>query len=142
MAAAIVPSAGQAATAEELAAQIAQLQTQLASLMGQLGTTTTTTGTTSSTAPAACAGISFTRNLTLGSQGTDVQCLQALLNQDPATQVAASGVGSAAMNLSIFGGLTKSRGGGVSKQIRRGNFGSGRFDRGHRFCGRGPLARN
>jgi len=107
MAAAIVPSAGQAATAEELAAQIAQLQTQLASLMGQLGTTTTTTGTTSSTAPAACAGISFTRNLTLGSQGTDVQCLQALLNQDPATQVAASGVGSAGNESQYFGGLTK-----------------------------------
>ena len=33
MAAAIVPSAGQAATAEELAAQIAQLQAQLASLI-------------------------------------------------------------------------------------------------------------
>lgn len=107
MAAAIVPSAGQAATAEELAAQIAQLQAQLASLMGQLGTTTTTTGTTSSTAPAACAGISFTRNLTLGSQGTDVQCLQALLNQDPATQVAASGVGSAGNESQYFGGLTK-----------------------------------
>lgn len=107
MAAAIVPSAGQAATAEELAAQIAQLQAQLASLMGQLGGTTTTTGTTSSTAPAACAGISFTRNLTLGSQGTDVQCLQALLNQDPATQVAASGVGSAGNESQYFGGLTK-----------------------------------
>ena len=107
MAAAIVPSAGQAATAEELAAQIAQLQAQLASLMGQLGGTTGTTGTTSSTAPAACAGISFTRNLTLGSQGTDVQCLQALLNQDPATQVAASGVGSAGNESQYFGGLTK-----------------------------------
>lgn len=96
--------AAQAATAEELAAQIAQLQAQLASLMGQLGTTT---GTTSSTAPAACAGISFTRNLTLGSQGTDVQCLQAMLNQDPATQVAASGVGSAGNETMYFGGLTR-----------------------------------
>lgn len=105
MAAAIVPSAGQAATAEELAAQIAQLQAQLASLMGQLGGSTA--GTTSSTAPAACAGISFTRNLTLGSQGTDVQCLQAMLNQDPATQVAASGVGSAGNETMYFGGLTR-----------------------------------
>ena len=104
MAAAIVPSAGQAATAEELAAQIAQLQTQLASLMGQLGDTT---GTVSSTAPAACAGISFTRNLTLGSQGADVQCLQSILNQDPTTQVAATGVGSIGSETQYFGGLTK-----------------------------------
>ena len=105
MAAAIVPSAGQAATAEELAAQIAQLQAQLASLMGQLGDTT---GTVSSTAPAACAGVSFTRNLTLGSQGTDVQCLQSMLNQDVETQVAATGVGSTGFETQYFGGLTKS----------------------------------
>lgn len=108
MVVAAMPGTGNAqATAEELAAQIAQLQAQLASLMGQLGATTTTTGTISSTAPAACAGISFTRNLTLGSQGTDVQCLQAMLNQDPATQVAATGVGSAGNETQYFGGLTR-----------------------------------
>ena len=93
------------ATADQLAAHIAQLQNELASLQGQLGTTSTT-GTASS-APAACAGITFSRNLTLGSSGTDVKCLQALLNTDPTTQVAASGVGSKGMESMTFGGLTK-----------------------------------
>ncbi len=108
MAVAIVPGATQAATAEELAAQIAALQSQLAGLMGQLGgDTTATAGTVSATAPAACAGISFTRNLTLGSQGTDVKCLQTMLNQDPTTAVAVTGVGSAGNETMYFGGLTK-----------------------------------
>src|SRR5512136_1779635 len=83
----------QTTTAADLQTQIAALQAQLNGLLGQLGTGTT--GTVSSSAPAACAGITFTRNLTIGSTGTDVKCLQALLNQDPTTQVAASGVGSA-----------------------------------------------
>ena len=101
-----MPGTGNAqATAEDLAAQIAQLQAQLASLMGQLGTTTASG--VSTTNIAACTGITFTRNLTLGSQGTDVQCLQAMLNQDPATQVAATGVGSAGNETTYFGGLTK-----------------------------------
>jgi len=102
----------QAATAEELAAQIAQLQSQLSGLMGQLGTTTTTTGTGTTTTGgttsiAACAGVTFSRNLTLTSTGADVKCLQAILNQDPTTQVAASGVGSAGNETTYFGGLTK-----------------------------------
>ncbi len=112
MAVAVAPSAN-AATAEELAAQIAALQSQLASLQGQLGTTTgtttttTTTTTTGTTSVAACAGVTFTRNLTLGSTGTDVKCLQALLNGDVATAVAATGVGSAGNETEYFGGLTK-----------------------------------
>ncbi len=99
----------QAATAEELAAQIAALQSQLASLQGQLGTTstTTTTTTTGTTSVAACAGVTFTRNLTLGSTGTDVKCLQALLNKDAATAVATTGTGSAGFETEYFGGLTK-----------------------------------
>jgi hypothetical protein len=105
IAGAVVAPSAQAATAEELAKQISDLQSQLSGLTSQLGGTTT--GTTSSSAPAACAGISFSRNLTLGSSGTDVKCLQALLNQDPTTAVAVSGVGSAGNETMTFGGLTK-----------------------------------
>jgi len=106
---AAAPSA-QAATAEELAAQISALQSQLVSLQGQLGGTTTTTSTTTTgttTSVAACAGVTFTRNLTLGSTGTDVKCLQALLNSSADTVVATTGVGSSGNETVYFGGLTK-----------------------------------
>ncbi|MFZ3073695.1 MAG: peptidoglycan-binding domain-containing protein [Minisyncoccales bacterium] len=104
-----VASNAQAATAEELAAQIAALQSQLSGLMGQLGGTssgTTASGVTN-TNIAACTGITFSRNLTLGSDGNDVKCLQALLNTDTNTRVAATGVGSAGYETMYFGGLTK-----------------------------------
>src|SRR3989344_6878257 len=86
----------QAVTIEELQAQIAALNAQLAALMG-----------TSTGAPAACSGITFTRNLSQGATGTDVKCLQALFRSNAATQVAASGSGSTGNETMYFGSLTK-----------------------------------
>ncbi|MDD4201279.1 MAG: hypothetical protein PHU39_00670 [Candidatus Pacebacteria bacterium] len=96
MAVVAVPAAGQT----DLQAQIDALLAQIAALQAQLA------GGTSAGAPAVCSGISFTRNLSLGSTGNDVKCLQALLNQDSATQVAASGVGAMGSETTYFGNLT------------------------------------
>ncbi len=49
----------------------------------------------------------FSTNLTVGSTGADVTALQVVLNSDSATQVAASGVGSAGNESSYFGTLTE-----------------------------------
>ena len=104
----LVPGANASAqTSAELQAQITALTAQLAALQTQLSGSTTTTTTGTGTVPAACVGITFSRNLTMGAVGTDVKCMQALLNTDAATQVAASGVGSAGFETLTFGGLTK-----------------------------------
>jgi len=94
----------QALTAEELQAQIVALNAQLAALQAQLGTVgTTVTGNSI----AACSGVTFSRNLALGSSGADVKCLQALLNQDAATQIAVTGAGSPGSETTYFGNLTR-----------------------------------
>lgn len=97
-----LPGGVSAVTAAELQVQIDALMAQLGGLQAQLPASTPSTG-----GPAACSGVSFSRNLTVGSSGTDVKCLQALLNQSADTQVAASGVGSAGSETLYFGNLSR-----------------------------------
>ena len=66
-----------AATTEELQAQIASLLATIQGLQAQLGTATT--GTT------ATAGYTFSKDLTVGSRGTDVTNLQNVVGISPAT---------------------------------------------------------
>ncbi len=92
------------ATVAELEAQIATLLASITALQAQIALLGGGTGAV----PAACTGItSLTTNLSQGSSGADVKCLQALLNQSVATQVAATGVGSAGSETTYFGSLTK-----------------------------------
>jgi len=92
-------------TVEDLRAQIRDLLAQITALENQIKTLTG--GAPAAGVPAACTGITFTANLRLGSTGNDVKCLQAFLNTDAATQVAATGVGSAGNETTYFGHLTK-----------------------------------
>lgn len=100
-----LPQTAKAATTAELIAEIQSLQAQLNQLLAQLmgGAVTPPSGV-----PAACAGISFTRNLSIGSTGNDVRCLQAFLNQNADTRVALSGAGSSGLETFYFGTLTRS----------------------------------
>ena len=77
---------------QTLIAQVAALQAELALLLGDT--------------PASCSGITFSRGLAVGATGSDVKCLQALLNQSVDTQVASSGVGSLGNETSYYGSLT------------------------------------
>jgi hypothetical protein len=100
---AMFPGVAQGVTAEELLAQIQELQDQLNALMAQYQTLT---GAPAGV-PAACAGMtSFTRDLAQGMSGDDVKCLQALLNTDAATQLGTSGAGSPGSETTYFGPLT------------------------------------
>src|SRR3989344_1453036 len=84
-----------AVTVEELQSQLQKLNAQVAQLKN--------TGFLE-----ACKGITFSRVLKMGSVGSDVKCLQAFLNQEPAMQVVASGSGSRG-NESIYFGLRTKR---------------------------------
>lgn len=96
MAAMIAPSMAGALTIAELQAQINALMSQLTMLQGS-----TPTGSV----PAACVGVTFTRNLTVGSTGSDVKCFQALMNSKGYV-LASSGAGSPGMETMYFGPLT------------------------------------
>jgi hypothetical protein len=100
------PSGAHGQTVEELQAQIQALLAQITALQAQLATLQG--GAPPGGVPAACTGItSFDRNLSLGSTGSDVKCLQAMFNTSADTQLAASGVGSPGNETSYFGPLTK-----------------------------------
>ena len=83
---------------EEFGADSATINNVEVALTGE-GTTVPTPGT--------CSAYTFSSNLTIGDSGADVKALQELLNTDTATQVAATGVGSAGSESEYFGGLTK-----------------------------------
>lgn len=94
-----VPSKdAQAQSLEELLAMIAQLQNTIANLQGG-----STTGGSVSGIPA---GYQFTRDLTVGSTGSDVMYLQMFLNSH-GNMVASTGAGSPGMESDYFGSLTK-----------------------------------
>jgi len=91
-------------TAEELLQQIQQLQQQLNQLMAQYQQLTGQAP--SAGVPAACQGVTFTRDLKLGMSGADVKCLQALLNAQ-GCKVAETGAGSPGNETTYFGPKTK-----------------------------------
>jgi hypothetical protein len=91
----VAPAVSQATTVADLMTEIAALQAQLTGLSG---TTAVTSG--------ACAGVTFNRNLTVGATGSDVKCLQTILNQSAATQVATTGAGAPGYETSTFGPRT------------------------------------
>src|SRR3989344_4504783 len=97
------PGGAGAVTADELQAQINALLAQLSALQSQLATV----GGATTPAVSGCAITSFTTNLSQGSTGNDVKCLQIILNSSADTQVAASGVGSSGSETTYFGALTK-----------------------------------
>ena len=95
----VAPVVASATTVSDLQAQINALMAQLNTLQGTTGTTPVPTGSV------VCAGITFTRNLTVGSIGQDVKCMQILLNTNGYT-LAATGAGSPGMETTYFGTRT------------------------------------
>lgn len=93
-------SPANAQTVEELQAQITALLAQITALQQQLA------GMGGSTI-SGCTISSFTTNLSEGSTGDDVKCLQIVLNSSADTKVAESGAGSPGSETTYFGALTK-----------------------------------
>ncbi len=93
----VAPGVAIGTTIDDLLAQIALLQAQLVALQSG-GSTGAGTG--------ACAGVTFTRNLTVGSTGSDVKCLQQILNSGATTKVSTTGAGSPGNETTYFGSRT------------------------------------
>ncbi|OGZ63428.1 MAG: hypothetical protein A3C58_02325 [Candidatus Staskawiczbacteria bacterium RIFCSPHIGHO2_02_FULL_34_10] len=84
---------------------ISDLQAQINSLMAQLQALQGLSSSTSSSVPAVCVGVTFSRNLTVGSTGADVKCMQTLMNAH-GYQLATSGAGSPGNETTFFGPRT------------------------------------
>jgi hypothetical protein len=65
----VAPMLASATTVSDLMAQISALQARITSLQG---------GTPVPTGGVVCSGVTFNRNLTVGSIGSDVKCLQSI----------------------------------------------------------------
>jgi hypothetical protein len=97
----VAPGAAQALTANDLQVQINQLLAQLQTLQGQ-----SNTGSTTGILPANCVGVDFDRDLARDAVGSDVKCMQSILNQLN-VQVADTGAGSPGHETTYFGGATR-----------------------------------
>ena len=114
--AAAAPSA-QAQTTGQIQAQIESIQQQIQALTGG--------------AAAVGASAVFSSGIGKGDNSSDVQRLQQLLNSDPDTRIAASGVGSPGSETTLFGSLTEKA---VQKfQVKYGIAGPG--DAGYGYVG-------
>ena len=87
------------------AVSIEELQAQINALLAQLQQLQTAQGQPSGNVPAACVGVTLSRNLTVGATGSDVKCLQASMNALGYT-IATTGAGSPGNETSYFGPLT------------------------------------
>ena len=92
-------------TAAQLQSEIARITALIAQLQQQLaGISGTTTVTAITGVPAT---FTFQTNLKLNMVSEDVRYLQRVLNSDPSTRLASSGVGSSGQETNIFGPLTQ-----------------------------------